>query len=252
MDRLTGKTAIVTGAASGIGRAVAAAFLRHGANVVALDIDSSVPESSDVPLAHDALLRLRVDVSQRDDVRAAVDRAEDRFGSIDVLCTCAAIDSPAPLLSITDEEWHRTMDTNALAVLSAVQCTAPAMRQAGGGSVITWGSVAAFRAEAELASYCASKAAVVMLTKSIAIELAQDNIRANCVCPGMVDTALAARHLPQSTAERAEFLDELRSWQPLGLGSPDQLADIAVFLASDESSFMTGAAVMADGGFTAM
>lgn len=252
MDRLFGKTAIVTGAASGIGRAVATTFMRHGAKVVALDIDASGLANLDISPAHEEVLSLCVDVSRRDEMRDAVDRTEERFGSVDVLCTCAAVDSPAPLLSITDDDWRRTMDTNALAVVSAVQCVTPAMRRAGGGSIVTWGSVASFRAEAAFGAYCASKAAIVMLTKSIAIELAQDGIRANCVCPGMVDTALAARYLPQSPAERADFLEEMRSWQPLGLGSPDQLADIAVFLASNESAFMTGASVMADGGFTAM
>lgn len=255
MGRLDGKVAVVTGAASGIGRATTAAMLRQGAAVTAMDINATGLTELAEEVGHDDQSRLWsvvADVGSADAMRDIVADAERRFGGLHVLSTCAAVVRQATFLDMTAGDWHATMTVNAFAVALAAQAAVPAMRRAGGGSIITWGSIASVVAEEGFAAYCASKGAVLMLTKTVAVEHAKDGIRANCLCPGMVDTPMATGHLPSDPGERAEFLEEMTTWQPLGLGKAEQLAEVALFLASDESSFMTGSAVMADGGFTAM
>ncbi|WUI03527.1 SDR family oxidoreductase [Spirillospora sp. NBC_00431] len=252
MCRLDGKLAIVTGAGSGMGRAAAMAMMRQGAMVVAVDIDASglarLAEEAD----RDRLWITEADVSDSGVVGDLVSETERRFGAVNVLSTCAAVARPSSFLDMTAQDWRSTMAVNAFGVATVAQAAIPAMQRSGGGSIITWGSIGSVVAEEGFAAYCASKGAVLMLTKTIALEHAKDRIRVNCLCPGMVDTAMARHHMPSDADQRAEFMEEMTSWQPLGMGKAEQLASIAVFLASDESSFMTGSVVMADGGFTAM
>ncbi|WP_378730354.1 SDR family NAD(P)-dependent oxidoreductase [Nocardia brasiliensis] len=252
MDRLRGKVAIVTGAASGMGRASVVAMLGHGAAVVAVDIDADGLARLAADQPSERLSTAHADVTDQQAIRHIVEAAERRFGAINVLSTSAAVARSSPFLAMTPQDWELTMRVNVTSVALTCQAVIPSMRRAGGGSIITWGSVASVVAEEGFAAYSASKGAVLMLTKTIAIEHARDRIRANCLCPGMVDTPMAAPYLPRNQPDRNQYLDEMTSWQPLGLGTPQQLADVAVFLAADESSFITGSAIMADGGFTAM
>lgn len=251
-EQLARSTALVTGAASGVGRATVLTMLERGAAVTAVDIDGAGLEKLAGEAASNRLLTEAGDVTAPETLRRAISRTARHFGDINVLSTCAAIAVSEPLMEVTAEGWSRIMAVNAYATVHAYQLVIPAMRRAGHGSIVTWGSIAASRAEEGLAAYCASKAAVVMLTKSIAIEHAKDNVRANCVCPGMIDTPMAHPYIPVDSSAAEEYLEDLASWQPLGLGKPEQLANVAAFLASDESSFITGSTIMVDGGYSAL
>lgn len=251
MTQLTGKCALVTGAASGIGLSTARALLRAGASVVAIDAAEHQPLADDAGDPASALLALRCDVRDRSAVESAVRAAVDRYGGLHVLCNCAAVAPAAPFLEITEDTWQQTIGVNLYGTFTVCQAAIPAMRRSGGGSIINVGSIASVVAEESLAAYCAAKGGVLMLTKVIALEHARDNIRANCLCPGMVDTPMAHPYY-EPYGGKEEYAEEVRQWQPLGLGNPDQIAAVVLFLASEAASFVTGTALMADGGFTAM
>ncbi|MFC4600245.1 SDR family NAD(P)-dependent oxidoreductase [Cohnella hongkongensis] len=250
MRRLEGKIALVTGAASGMGRTAALAMLGEGAKVIALDVNESGLSSMAAPFS-DEITAIRCDVSKQNEVADAVRAGIRRYGGLHILCNCAGIATGAPLLQTTNANWRRTIAVNLTGVYYVCRAAIPYIRESGGGSIINWGSIASVVAEADMAAYCASKAGVLALTKVIAVEHATDGIRANCICPGMIDTPMAETYYEAYGGKEA-FVEEIAEWQPLGLGTPEQVANIAVFLASDDSAIMTGAAIMADGGFTAM
>lgn len=246
MYSLDGKTAIVTGAASGMGRATVLALLEAGASVVAGDV-------SDTGLAalppHPRLVVERCDVTNAQDVQRLVARAVSEFGALHIVCNSAGISQPESIVGASDI-WQRTMDINLNGVLNVCKFAIPALQQAGGGSIVNWASGSAFTASPNLAAYCVSKAAVLMLTKCIAVDHAADGIRANAICPGWVDTPMAGG-LSDAYGSKEEWLESVSRVQPLGLGTPESIADVAVFLASDASRHMTGSSVMVDGGGTA-
>ena len=251
-ERLTGKTAIVTGAGSGIGRAIAQAFVDEGAQVIAADLNEGGLVATRDDCTDPALMLVqRADVSDPEQVEALVHRATAEFGSLTTMVNNAAISIPGTVVDTSWDDYERTMAVNVRGVYAGCKYAIPAMLAAGGGSIINIGSVNSLVAERVLSSYIASKGAVLMLSKSVALDFAAQGIRCNCICPGWVDTPINLPH-----AEAMGGIDLVRStlpdWQPIGReGRPSEIAWAAVFLASDESRFMTGSAMVVDGGMTA-
>lgn len=245
--RLEGKTAIVTGAASGQGLAAVRALVSHGANVMAADVDEAGLEV--LAKEYERIGTQRCDVSKAADVERLVGAAEERFGAVHAMLNCAGFLRAASVVDTTDDMLNRIIDVNLKGVFYGCKYVIPALQRAGGGSIVNWGSVNSTVAEPDIAAYSASKGAVLMITKSVAVEYAKDNIRANCLCPGGVRTPMVAGFFDD------EFLKDeqaQRAYQPLGLISPEEVADVAVFLVSDESRKMTGSSVMVDAGYTAL
>lgn len=243
---LTGKTAIVTGATSGMGNAAALALRDAGANVVASGRN------------HDALALLpagagfvvmRVDVTSREDAHTLVERAVVDFGGLDIVFNAAGMATEGSF--IDDEEvWDRILDTNLNGVVNVCRAALPALQQRGGGSIVNWASTNSFESAPQFSAYSVSKAAVLALSQALAIDYAPDGIRVHALCPGYVDTPLLDRHA-QHYPSREAWLASVAAAQPLGMASPESIADVAVFLASAASRVMTGSAVLADGGWLA-
>jgi NAD(P)-dependent dehydrogenase (short-subunit alcohol dehydrogenase family) len=248
--RLANKTALVTGAGSGIGRACALAFVREGAEVALVGRRSS-PLQQLCQEISGAAVALPADLSLAADVDHVVAQTLERFGRIDILVNNAGILLPGTAESHTDEEWQQTFDVNVRAVWRLSRAVLPHMRAQHGGSIINMASVLGLVAARNRLAYASSKGALVMLTRCMAVDHAPDKIRVNCICPGFVETPLTdgmLAHLPNPAAER----ERRAQLHPLGLGRPEDVAGLAVYLASDESSWVTGAAFPVDGGFSAV
>lgn len=252
MGRLEGKVALITGAGSGIGRASALRFAQEGAAVAAVDIDRDAAAATVAAIEQDGgrATAVRADVSVAADNEAMVAETEDRFGRIDVLFLNAGIMHPDDSDAVgTDESiWDLTMDVNAKGVFLGCKYGIPALRRAGGGSIINTASfVAVMGAATPQIAYTASKGAVLALTRELAIVHAKENIRVNALCPGPLHTELLMKFLdtPEKQQRRLVHL-------PMGrFGEADEMAQAAVFLASDESSYVTGTEFMVDGGLSA-
>lgn len=250
MGRLDGKVVIVTGAGGGIGRAMAHKLAQEGAMVAAADISEERLAGTVAGL--DGTIRTQhCDVSKAVEVERLVADTVAAFGKLTTICNNAGISIPARVTDLSEEDWDRTIDVNLKGVYLGCKYAIPEMLKGGGGSVINVGSVNSLVAEPFLSAYCASKGGVLMLTKEIALDFARDNIRANCICPGWVDTPINWPHA-EMMGGLGQVLETLPDWQPIGRqGYPEEIANVAAFLASDESSFMTGSAVVVDGGMTA-
>jgi NAD(P)-dependent dehydrogenase (short-subunit alcohol dehydrogenase family) len=241
--QLTGKVAIVTGARSGIGRAIAERFVTEGAQVVGLDIADS--PGLDAGPDEAGVHHLRCDVSDEPSVQAAVSAVADRFGRIDVLVNSAGIAGGGPMTELDVERFDRIMAVNVRGTFLTMKHVIPHQLEAGGGSIINLASIASFVASGTSAAYTTSKGAVMALTRSTAVEFAKQGIRANAICPGTVDSAINAGFDPEVRRAYEEK-------HPVGrFGRPEEIAAMAVFLASDECTFATGAAFVVDGGRTA-
>lgn len=242
-DRFAGKTVVVTGAASGIGRAAAVRLLDEGATVVGGDL-----RSEGVP---DGATALTVDVSDPDSVAAFVAAALDVSGRIDVLLNNAGIGSTANVLECSPEEWDRVFAVNARGIFLCLQAVLPHMLAQGSGSIVNTASIAGMVGLRARAAYCASKGAVIALTKQVAIEYAGTGVRCNCIAPGTVDTPWVGRLLDQAD-DPDEARAALVARQPIGrLGTADEIAAAALYLASDDAGFVTGSTLVIDGGLTA-
>ena len=253
MTRVAGKAAIVTGAGTGIGRAIALALAREGAKVaVAGRRREKLGEVAQaIRQAGGEALVTVCDVSSEADSYRAVKDAEEAFGHVNVLVNNAGALSVSTVESISVEEWDRLMATNLKGPFLMSRAVLPAMRQAGGGAIVNVGSVLGLVAMKDRAAYCASKGGVTMLTKAMALDHAQEKIRVNCICPAIVETDLI-RELFSKSEEGRRARDTRLATLPLGkFGKPDDVAELAVFLASEESSWMTGTAIPVDGGLTA-
>ena len=244
MTRLPGKVAVVTGAASGFGAEIASRFTDEGARVVLADLDRAAGERTAREIGADFVA---ADVSSDADSGRMIAMAIERFGRLDVLVNNAGRPQPPTSIVETDVgEFDRLMAVNAKAIFLAARHAVPIMRRQGGGVILNTVSVAAIRPRPNLAAYNASKGAALVLSRSLAIELAADRIRVNAICPGPGDTPMLATFVGgDSDAHRAAFLSSI----PLGrLCSPRDIADAMVFLASDEASFITGVVLEVDGG----
>ncbi len=244
--RLKGKTALVTGAGQGFGFGIAEAFIREGARVACLDLKSDVAEAAAKRFGADAIA-LHADVAKRADVERAAQAAIDAFGRIDIVVNNAGTTHRnKPLLEVEEAEFDRIFAVNVKSIFLTAQAFVPHMRSQGGGVFINVGSTAALRPRPGLAVYNASKGAVHVMTKSMAVELAPDRIRVCALAPVAGETPLLAMFMGEDTPEkRAAF----RATVPLGRFSmPQDIGAAALFLASDEASFLTGVVLEVDGG----
>jgi 3-oxoacyl-[acyl-carrier protein] reductase len=244
--RLANKVALVTGAASGFGRGIAETFAREGARVAVVDINEKAAREVASAIGNGARA-FRCDVSQRDDVAAVVQATEAAFGAIDILVNNAGVThTRAPLLEVTEEEFDRMYAVNVKSIFLFAQAIVPLFRRQGHGVIINIGSTAGLRPRPGLTWYNGTKAAVNVLSKSMAVELAPDKIRVCAIAPVIGETALLPRFMGGDTEElRKQFIASV----PLGrLSTPQDVANTALFLASDEAAFLTGNVVEVDGG----
>ncbi|HYU78063.1 MAG TPA: glucose 1-dehydrogenase [Vicinamibacterales bacterium] len=252
-DRLRGRIAIVTGGAAGIGQATARLFANEGAHVVVLDKDGAGAESvaAEITERGGTAAARTTDVSRADEAEAAVAFAVERFGTVDVLVNNAGIELKRPVEETTEEEWDRVLAVNLKSVFLMSKNVIGIMKAKRRGAIVNNSSVGYFIAAPNSAAYGASKAGMMALTRGMALELAPFNIRVNAVCPGVIDTPMNERNLM-----RADDPDAMRrSWfevTPLNrLGRPEDVANAMLFLACDESDFITGTPLIIDGGRTA-
>lgn len=238
--RLSDKVCIVTGGGSGIGLATVRRFVAEGALVAALDLDPAMAAAAG------AQLLLTCDVGDEQSVAAAFDAVVARFSRLDVVVANAGIAHEVRLDQTDLADWDRVIRVN---LTGSFLCAKHAVRRmSGGGSLVFHASMSGVVATADEPAYCASKAGVIGLARAIAVDHARDCIRANCVCPGVVDTAMTVEQFKPHPV----FRQQIEAAHPLGrFAQPDEIAAVTTFLASDESSFMTGAVLMADGGYTA-
>ena len=243
--KLNGKVAVVTGAGSGIGAAITEALHHEGAKVVAADISGQQEELG--KRLGDGCLAVHADVTRGADIQAALDAATSTFGRLDIVCNNAGIDGElGPLGECSEENYDRVMGVNARGVFFGMRYALPILVAGGGGAIVNTASMASQVAFPTMAPYCASKGAILMMTKTAAVEYAAAGVRINCICPGVIDTALV-QQMPQPLIEGATKMT------PLGrMGRPEEMANAVVFLVSDDASFITGAALTADGGYTAL
>ncbi|MFN8592191.1 MAG: SDR family NAD(P)-dependent oxidoreductase [Thermomicrobiales bacterium] len=245
--RFSGKTALVTGAAHGIGQAIAARLAREGANVLLLDIEGDVAEqaAADLRATGGIAEAIQGDISQREDVRRAVTRAVDRFGRLDILAANAGIADAHRFEEIEDVSWRRIIDVNLTGTFYCLQEAARVMIPAGGGAMVATASTNAFWVESNLAAYNASKGGIVALVKSAAYDLGGYGIRVNAVAPGMIRTR--ANFITEDPIAGPEYLKGV----PLGrFAEPSEMASVVAFLASDDASYVSGELLVADGGTT--
>jgi NAD(P)-dependent dehydrogenase (short-subunit alcohol dehydrogenase family) len=253
--RLQGRAALITGAGSGIGRATAELFSAEGAAVGVVDMSADAAEETvaKITAAGGRALALVADVTSAEQVAAVVAQAASEFGRLDLLYNNAGVDSRGSVAEATEEDWDRCFAVNVKGTFLCSKAAIPHLRDAGGGAIINQGSVAGLVAVPNFAAYCAAKGAVVSLTRSMAIDLAPQRIRVNAICPGTVFTPLMEPMLrARGDGDLDAGLAKTLVKYPIGrLGTPEEIARVALFLSSDESSFMTGSIVTADGGMTA-
>jgi NAD(P)-dependent dehydrogenase (short-subunit alcohol dehydrogenase family) len=252
MARLDGKTALVSGGASGIGKAIAQLYLEEGARVVISDINADA-----LKLAVDELSAIGPvsgvsgDVRSMEDAGEMVREAVARHGSLDILVCNAGITSVMPIETLEEDEWDRVMSTNVKGMFTLVKHAVPLMKAQGHGNIVTLGSEMGIVAVPESPAYNASKGAVIMFTKSLALDLIQHNIRVNSLCPGITRTPLLQAEVDNSL-DPEKTAAEQATWAPINrVADPREVAHGALWLASDDSSFVVGSCLVIDGGFTA-
>ncbi len=253
MGALEGKKALITGGASGIGRAAALLFAHEGAAVAVADLNKAAGQAvvDQIQGEGGRAIFIRCDVTQAGDCRRTVEQTVAELGGLDVLFNNAGIIRRATVVDADEADWDRIMAVNVKSVFLMSKVAVPVMAAAGGGAIVNtasgWGLVGGQKA----AAYCASKGAVVLLTKAMALDHGPHGIRVNCICPGDTDTVM----LHQEAAQLGEPVDRFladSAQRPLGrLGRPEEVAQAALYLVSDAASFVTGAALVVDGGGTA-
>ncbi len=251
--KLEGKAAIITGAGSGIGQATAILFAREGARVTVADISISDGQNTVAQIEandHSAIF-VQVDVSQTRQVQHMVQATVDAFGRLDILLNNAGTNLAATITETREEDWDRVMEVNVKGVFLGCKYAIPAMIQSGGGVIINTSSAAGIVGLKGLAAYTTSKGAVLQMTRNIALDYAEHNIRANALCPGVTASPMTLGVIQAHPDPEAMRL-RMERGRPLGrMAQPEEMAKAALFLASDDSSFMTGAPLIVDGGYTA-
>jgi len=249
--RLKGKIALITGAGTGIGRATAIAMAIEGARVALIGRRKEKLDEVANEIGSDALVCCG-DVSNASDIERVIRETVERFGGINVLVNNAAYLVAGTAEGLTEEEWNTTLETNVTAMWRMCRAILPIMRKAGGGSIINLSSVLGLVGARNRVAYAASKGAVTLMSKAMALDHAQENIRVNCICPGVVETEMVAGFITNAPDPEAARNARI-ALHPMGrFGQPADIASIAVFLASNDSSWMTGAAIPVDGGYTAV
>lgn len=249
--RLQHKVAIITGAGSGIGLATAQRFAAEGARVVVADIRDATAQMNAIRARGGDARYVAVDVSREAEVQQLVAQTLEAYGRLDILVNNAGIEIPRKVTDMTEAEWDRLMSVNLKGVFLCAKWAIPAMRRGGGGVIVNVASELGLVGGTEIAAYAASKGGVVQLTKAMAIDHAADGIRVNCVCPGPVLTPLIEATIQAAADPEAERRQIIADTLLKRFARPEEIANVILFLASDESSYMTGSIVVADGGGTA-
>ena len=245
-QRFTNKTALITGGASGIGAATARLFVKEGAQVLVADLDEPGMERLELELGS-ALAFVRTDVSNYDEVEAAVSATVARFGSLDIVFNNAGIAAYGYATDLDQETWHKVISVNLHAIFYSAKASIPHLRKSGGGAIINTASISGLRGDYLFGPYSAAKAGLINYTRSLAIDHARENIRVNCICPGLIDTPLASGVL-----QNPEIFEDYNRRVPMGrVGKPEEIASAVAFLASEAASYITGTALVVDGGITA-
>jgi NAD(P)-dependent dehydrogenase (short-subunit alcohol dehydrogenase family) len=245
-----GKIAVVTGGGNGIGRAVALAFARHGARVAVLDIDGKAAGETEQQAGGKALA-VETDVAEEDTVVAAFRTVDERLGPVSFLANVAGVELYTPFVEITSHEWDRNLAVNLKSVYLCCRQAIPRMARNGGGAIVNTASVQALATGGQIAPYAAAKAGIVALTKDLARDHGKDNIRVNAVSPGCIQTPMQDRALAR-LADPEEAMSKLRRAIPLQrIGSPDEIAQVVLFLCSPQAAYVSGINLIVDGGLMA-
>ncbi|HMQ57928.1 MAG TPA: L-iditol 2-dehydrogenase [Rhizobiaceae bacterium] len=252
MKTLEGKIALVTGGARGIGRAICEAYAREGARVAVADLLQEEAAATAAALG-DSAMAVRMDLPDPSSIAAGVAAVEQAFGGIDILVNNAGIFNMASIDKITVEDYRRQYDVNVGGTIFAIQAVVPVMRRRGGGAIINFASQAGRRGEANVTIYCSTKAAVISITQSLALELAKDRIRVNAIAPGVIDTPMwdvvDAQFAVYENKPKGQKKREVGEAVPLGrMGDPRDVADPCVFLASEAARYITAQTLNVDGG----
>ena len=251
MGRLAGRIAVITGAASGIGAACARRFAEEGAVVAGLDVQKPVDDGWDrvTAAAPESAFREGLDVRDEARVEGAIQAIRDRYGRIDALVNAAGVGGGGLAHELSADEWDRVVDINLKGSFLVAKHVLRAMVAQGSGSIVHVASVEGLEGMSGSLPYNASKGGVVLMTKNMALDYAAQGIRVNCVCPGLIDTPLTALLKAEPLQQVRE---QMRGWHAMNrLGRPEEVANCALFLVSDEASFVTGHALVVDGGWTA-
>ena len=244
---MNGKVVIVTGAGSGIGRATSLLFALEGARVLAADVDRSAAEET-CALAATTMLPAEADVSDEASVAEMFQQCDEQLGAPAILANIAGVGSTTTAPDTSLEVWERVFAVNSRGTYLCCKHAIPRMIASGGGSIVNMASVAGLVGLRNRAAYCASKGAVIALTRALAVDHVAERVRVNCICPGTVDSPWVRRLLDDA----GESLDGLVARQPIGrLGTPEEIAAAVLYVASDTAGFMTGSALVIDGGLTA-
>ncbi len=244
MSKLEGKVALITGAGSGIGRATAVLFSKEGARIAIADcdVDHGIETLKLIKDSGGDAVFIQTDVRQSSEVVRMIDITLHTFGKLDILHNNAGVMTVCLLAEVEEEEWDNVLDTNLKGAFLGTRYALPVMLKQGGGVIINTASIMGFNAQANVSPYCVSKAAIIMLTKATSAEYSRQGIRANCICPGFIKTPMT---------QPWESAIDIEKTPPGKYGQPEDVASAALYLASDDAKYVTGSALVVDGGYAA-